>query len=194
MDAKLTGDYKHTYTKVKQLIYDKKLNTFSDKKALNDLKGYLLILQEDNKDIEETDEELTDRFSGNMLPMTKLEKIFICFLFPTIYVGLLFLIKIIMFKQVDFNDINLATVLVLSIVFGWQTFGKSETRELYGIIIAFSMIVVVPIFIWIIPNFRFVAGVFQSIVVITVCAIIFGLIFGIQKITYNKWQKGNKNG
>ena len=106
----------------------------------------------------------------------------------------MFLIEIIIFKKVDFDDINLATVLVLSIVLGWQTFGKSETRELYGIIIALSMIVVVPVFIWIIPNFRFVAGVFQSIVVITVCAIIFCLIFGIQKITYNKWQKGNKNG
>lgn len=194
MDAKLTGNYKHAYTRVKQLIYDKKLNTFSDKKALNDLKGYLLILQEDNKDIEETDEELTDRFSGSMLPMTKLEKIFMCLLFPSIYVGLMFLIKIIIFKKVDFDDINLATVLVLSIVFGWQIFGKSETRELYGIIIALSMIVVVPVFIWIIPNFSYVAGVFQSIVVITVCAIIFGLIFGIQKITYNKWRKGNKNG
>ena len=194
MDIKLNGNYKNTCTRVKQLIYDKRLNTFAEKAAYKELKLYLYKLQTESKDIEETDNELAKKFSINILPISKLEKVFMCFLFPSIYIGLLFLIEIIVFKRVVFDDINLATVLGLSVAFGWQVVSKNETKELYGIIIALSMIVVVPVTVWIIPNFRFVVGISKSIVVIVICVLVFVSIFGVQKLRYNKWMKGNKNG
>ena len=189
MKEKLNESYKATYVRVTKLINDEGLNMYAHRTALKKLKAYLLQLQMEKKEIVETDEELSNIICKRKLYMSKGESILMVLLFPCIFLSIIFLMKLFVYKQVTVGIYDIALCLAMTFSYNWHSISfRLKRKENYGIALVTSSICILSFALYcMFPDMGFSLELPISISMIGIFTVIICLVFAIPKYRYCKW-------